>query len=381
MVHGFVQEALSRGSQTTNTSFMTQSLRGGFCFSSTSLAVEAVLSGMYDLPRGTDYYVLNLLPHLQMPAALAATEKLESIIPKEGFARSWSRMREFTGTGHSGIHFGHFKVMHISSLSTDIYSGLAEIPYKSGFSPNRWKRCVDHMLQKSQDNFHSDRFRPINFLEADAHYNLKHMAREAMAYGESKGIIAKEQYGSRKYHSSETQALNKRLTFDSWRLRKTPGVLCVNAAICLRRFGLEKGPIASMIETLQCMTHLIHTAWGTCEGYGPDIWHLTLQGILQGNGAGPCIWLVISVTLFSMLREEGFGMKFITPLSQQKSHIVGIAIVDDADIVESEITNTATGEETLIKAQEALDHWEGGLRATGGAIVPAKSHWYYVAFR
>jgi hypothetical protein len=124
-------------------------------------------------------------------------------------------MREFTGTGPSGLHFGHFKVMHHSALNTDIYSALAEIPFTSGFSPERWRTCTDHMLQKKSGNFHVDRFRPINFMEADANFNLKIMAKRAMSNGESKGIIAKEQYGSRKRHSSETQALNKRLTYDS----------------------------------------------------------------------------------------------------------------------------------------------------------------------
>ncbi len=31
--------------------------------------------------------------------------------------------------------------------------------------------------------------------------------------------------------------------------------------------------------------------------------------------------------------------------------------------------------------QRALDLWEGGLHATGGALVPEKSHWYLVDFR
>jgi hypothetical protein len=31
--------------------------------------------------------------------------------------------------------------------------------------------------------------------------------------------------------------------------------------------------------------------------------------------------------------------------------------------------------------QEAVDHWEGGLRASGGALVPSKSHWYLVDFK
>ena len=30
--------------------------------------------------------------------------------------------------------------------------------------------------------------------------------------------------------------------------------------------------------------------------------------------------------------------------------------------------------------QKTLDLWEGGIRATGGALVPSKSHWYLVHF-
>ena len=74
-------------------------------------------------------------------------------------------------------------------------------------------------------------------------------------------------------------------------------------------------------------------------------------------------------------------MKFTTPLTKEEGHIVGYAIVDDADIVKSSKDNTATGDETLAQAQKAIDHWEVFLRATGGALVPNKSHWYYVAFK
>ena len=30
--------------------------------------------------------------------------------------------------------------------------------------------------------------------------------------------------------------------------------------------------------------------------------------------------------------------------------------------------------------QAAVDHWEGGLKATGGALVPSKSYWYLIDF-
>ena len=121
VVQGFVREALSRGSQTRNTPFMRPPLRGDFGFSATSPAIEQVLAGSYIPPLGTDPYVVKLLPHLKMPQVVSDAEKLNSTIPKDSFARSWSRMKEFTGTGPSGLHFGHFKVMHRSPLSTDIY--------------------------------------------------------------------------------------------------------------------------------------------------------------------------------------------------------------------------------------------------------------------
>jgi hypothetical protein len=34
----------------------------------------------------------------------------------------------------------------------------------------------------------------------------------------------------------------------------------------------------------------------------------------------------------------------------------------------------------MSKMQKSLDAWEGGLRTTGGAIVPEKSRWYLIEF-
>jgi hypothetical protein len=51
--------------------------------------------------------------------------------------------------------------------------------------------------------------------------------------------------------------------------------------------------------------------------------------------------------------------------------LAGFAFVDDTDLVTSEVCK---------KIQESLTAWEGGIRATGGAIEPKKSHWYLVDF-
>ena len=59
-----------------------------------------------------------------------------------------------------------------------------------------------------------------------------------------------------------------------------------------------------MIEILHFMSHKIHMAWGAVEGYGPDDNPFLLQRILQGNEAGPFIWLVISVVIFIWWKKK-----------------------------------------------------------------------------
>ena len=54
--------------------------------------------------------------------------------------------------------------------------------------------------------------------------------------------------------------------------------------------------------------------------------------------------------------------------------------MDDTDVVHVGRDVNVTGEEILVQMQEVVDHWEGGLKATGGALVPSKSYWYLVDF-
>ena len=39
-----------------------------------------------------------------------------------------------------------------------------------------------------------------------------------------------------------------------------------------------------------------------------------------------------------------------------------------------------TGQDVLRHAQEGVDHWNGGIRTTGGALDPEKTSWYLVDF-
>ena len=55
-----------------------------------------------------------------------------------------------------------------------------------------------------------------------------------------------------------------------------------------------------------------------------------------------------------------------------------LRFVDDADIIHVATDTETNGREVAKQMQQAMDTWEGGLHATGGALVPSKSHWYLI---
>jgi hypothetical protein len=111
----------------------------------------------------------------------------------------------------------------------------------------------------------------------------------------------------------------------------------------------------------------VKTAYGTSNtSYGSL--HIPLQGVLQGNGAGPAIWMLISAPLINMLRTQGFGFKSSNlVLSDESYDFACYTYVDDTDLIHNGNADT-TPSAMVADMQRMLDHWAGGLRATGGAL-------------
>jgi hypothetical protein len=83
-----------------------------------------------------------------------------------------------------------------------------------------------------------------------------------------------------------------------------------------------------------------------------------------------------------MLKSAGFGFKVRTVILGDKFSFVCYAFVDDSDVVHSRPL-LDTNEDMLALIQEmqkVVDTWEGGLRASGGALVRAKSYWFLMPF-
>ncbi len=251
------------------------------------------------------------------------------------------------------------------------------------------------MLEKSLGNFQVDKLRIILLFEANFNQLNKHIGCLMMYHAEQYGLVSGEQYGSRHGHSSITQSLNKRLTFDHIRQLKQAAIICSNdakscydrivhriAAQSMYRCGVNKPALICMFSTIQRLRHHIRTLFGDSQiSAGTELWAVPISGIGQGNGAGPQIWAVVSTPILDMLQEAGFGAGFKLAISGTRVSFVGYSFVDDTNLVQTRATINSTGQEVLPLMQAALTLWEQGLRATGRALIPEKSFWYLIDFQ
>jgi hypothetical protein len=270
---------------------------------------------------------------------------------------------------------------------------MANFPLRTGYAPNRWQQGIEVMLLKQKNNYHVNKLRAILLFEADFNHNNKRLGRTMMHGAEKNSWLAKEQYGSRKQVSAIDHCLNKRLSFDIIRQFKHPAALCVNdmkgcydrivhsvASICMQRFGIDIKPLRSMFYTLQHLEHYIRTAQGISNQSfnAADVHPIAIQGIGQGNGAGPQIWAAISTVVLNMLRSKNAGATFESPISRKELQLAGYAYVDDTDI----ITHLKDGDDNVVEhMQRSLDLWAGGLASTGGQLEAAKTFWYNIHFQ
>lgn len=148
----------------------------------------------------------------------------------------------------------------------------------------------------------------------------------------------------------------------------------------MRRMGIPAKMCDILFSTLQQMQHFVRATYGdSTESYG--VINIPLQGILQGNGAGPAIWLVMTAPLIQTLKDAGCGIEFTSPFSQSSCKCVGYMFVDGCDLVTQPTQQDPTSAELSQAMRWCVQLWEETLRATGGALVIAeKSYWYMIKF-
>jgi hypothetical protein len=150
--------------------------------------------------------------------------------------------------------------------------------------------------------------------------------------------------------------------------------------MAMQRVGVPPTAIHTMLRSIQTMELRVATSYGISDQ------RITLQSppnqptvhsIGQGNGAGPAVWAVLSSPLLNYMRLQDQTLQIPRPLTAAQTSIFGFAFVDDTDIVR----DSKDPAELQSIMQQAVTTWLYILEATGGALEPAKSFWYAVAWR
>jgi len=163
--------------------------------------------------------------------------------------------------------------------------------------------------------------------------------------------------------------------------RKLPVAICSNdakacynwivhgfvalAALCL---GLPLTAIQVMFGTIQQLRHFIRTAYGnSLQSFSGTISSKPIQGLGQGNGAGPAIWAIVSSPILNSVCTTGYGVKLTSSISKSKIITVGNGFMDDMDLLVVDDMKAQSSASTIAHSmQEGLDQWEQVLRASGG---------------
>ena len=379
--------------QTENTPCMQGQLRRDLGPTGLTESATHIIAGTYIIPATAPPYAQEFFRQFKQQRLTHPPPP--NIMTTASFKNGWKKIKETTSAASiTGIHFGHLKSSSLDPALSDFEAAISNVPYSTGYNPVQWRKSICCMIKKKADVDLVTKLRTIVLTEADFNFNNKKLGKESLLHAELNDLLAKEQYGSRKGKRSIDHALNKRLIYDIFRQTRKPGALCSNDAkscydrvlhsitmLAFRRLGFPTPPVDCMLKAIQQMKHYIRTTFGDSKSFfSSNNARIPFQGILQGNGAAPTIWVLISTPLLDMLRSAQNGAHLQSAISKEPHHVVGFAFVDDTDLVCFNQGNLRLTEEIMEDMQQGIDQWEGGLKLTGGAIVPEKSWIYPIDF-
>ena len=246
------------------------------------------------------------------------------------------------------------------------------------------------MLETEKGNMKVDKLRVILLMEADFNMANKLMfGHRMMQHAEQTGQVPDECFGSRNGHDAQELGLARRVVADLSRQRRWPvAVASVDAqtcydrivhsvaSICCQRWDVDPHPIIAMLSTIQRMKFHLRTGYSDSEAYyGGSTEGVPFQGVCQGNGAGPAVWLAVSVILVSIMHDKGHANTIRSALSATTIIFAAFLFIDDTDLIRFAEQEETTPLEVVQQMQDGVEQWQGALRATGGALKQEKCSW------
>jgi hypothetical protein len=187
----------------------------------------------------------------------------------EEHIKSWKKMRVGTASSTFGLSFSKNLAGTEDVAIAEVDAAIVSIAALTGYCPKRWSEAIDVMIPKKADSKHVEKLRIIVLFHSLFNMLNKKVGRQATQSAIKLDAIPTEAYAKPGFHSNDC-GLNKVLTYDILRQRKTPAALCSNDAkscydriihsianICLQQVGVQANTCQVMLGTLQQMKHYI----------------------------------------------------------------------------------------------------------------------------
>jgi len=327
-----------------DTDFLTSPLVEEFGHQGNEVMENAVLQGSNVPPPSASRYSKLFLKHCVAPLGLPTSDDRVSTVDH---CKGWKRAKELTSGGRSRIIFAMYKAEATDSVLLALDASQRSMGYATGFSFPWWQQGLDVQLLKRSGKIGATSLHAISCTEPDQNMNNKKIGRDAMWNGERAKALAQDILGGRKGIRAVEVNQNWTLANDhirGWRARAViisndangcfDRIAHVVAVLALRRLGIPRPAIMSMITTIQQMQHYTRTAIGESEqSYGPNPSGPPPQGLIQGNGAAPAAWSAISAVLVDCMKGEGHGYEAWAPISQRAMTLVCFGFVADTNLI------------------------------------------------
>lgn len=352
---------------------------------------QRILAGdsTVDLPYTSEYtrWLLQGMARPYPPLPQICTS-----ISVTDFQTYWRRAPEKTSSSISGLHFGHYKAASFSPALSEFHAFMTEVLFRTGYPLKRWQNGLQVILEKKPGVVLVSKLRAILLMEADFNFGNKLYVGSRMVHN-ARLEIPSELYGGVRGRRVEFMALSRRLLADILRQKRRAGAVasvdaqsCYDrithstASLCCQRWGVPNRIMETMLSTIQGMRFFLRTGYGDSHRFYGGGSHL-FQGICQGNGAGPAVWLAISAVLILLLREKAHGSPIRGAFSPVCLVILAFLFVDDTDLCAVGHPTDFQHEDLLRRLQSTISLWQGLLQATGGSLSAEKCSWSLAAFR
>lgn len=360
--------------------------------SSTPSSLAILTGDTSNLPPSTSLYTRWLLEGMAKPTQ--APPSVDIHISRRDFQRYWHRAKEKTASSISGLHFGHYKAAAFNDKLSEIHSLFTEIIFRTGYPLKRWQSGLQIILEKKPGVILVTKLRAILLMEADFNFGNKLLVGSRMIQGAiSNKCLPSELYGGVKGRRVEYMSLGRRLFADILRQKRCTGaVASVDAQACYdrithstasmscQRWGVPPRPLSAMLHTIQGMRFFLRTGYGDSDHfYGGGTSYF--QGICQGNGAGPAVWLAISSVLVGILKAKTPCNPIRGALSAAGLLLLAMIFVDDTDLLLFDPPHSQRPSNILQRLQALIHLWQGLLHASGGSLGADKCSWCLVDFK